>query len=103
MTIFNWELLGTFTYDWKLDDDWGHQCRMNMVRVRVATCLLCYCALSIDEFVDVALGTGYAQDFDLNVDLHSVEVDYVASPTTKLSDAKRHPSLLSSFLSNNSL
>ena len=59
--------------------------------------------LSIDELVDVALGTNYAQDFDLNVDLHSVDVDDVAPPTIKLSDAKRHASLLSSFLLENSL
>ena len=35
--------------------------------------------------------------FDLNVDLHLVNVDDVASPTVKLSDAKHHASLLSSF------
>ena len=47
--------------------------------------------------MDVALGTNYAQGFDLNVDLDSVDVDDVAPPTIKLSDAKRHASLLSSF------
>ena len=49
--------------------------------------------------VDVAWGTNHAQDFDLNIDLHSVDVDDVASPTIKPSDAKRHASLVSSFLS----
>ena len=33
----------------------------------------------------------------------SVDVDDVASPTIKLSDAKRHASLLSNFLSDKSL
>jgi len=41
--------------------------------------------------VDAALGINHAQGFDLNVDLHLVDVDDVASPTLKLSDAKRHP------------
>ena len=53
--------------------------------------------MSIDELVDVALGINYAQGFDLNVDLHSVDVDDVAPPTIKLSDAKRHASLLFNF------
>jgi hypothetical protein len=53
--------------------------------------------------VDGALGINYAQGFDLNVDLHSVDVDDVTPPTIKLSDAKRHASLLSNFLSDNSL
>jgi hypothetical protein len=59
--------------------------------------------LSTDELVDVALGINYAQGFDLNVDLHSVDVDDVAPPTIKLSGAKCHASLLSSFLLDNSL
>ena len=59
--------------------------------------------MNIDELVDAALGTNSAQDFDLNVDLDSVDVDDVAPPTVKLSDAKRHASLLSSFLLENSL
>jgi hypothetical protein len=59
--------------------------------------------LSIDELVDAALGINYAQGFDLNVDLHSINVDNVAPPTIKLSDAKRHTSLLSNFLLNISL
>jgi hypothetical protein len=54
--------------------------------------------LSIDELVDATLRTNYAQDFDLNVDLHLVDVDDGAPPTIKLSDAKCHASLLSSFL-----
>jgi hypothetical protein len=53
--------------------------------------------------VDVALGINHAQGFDLNVDLHSVDVDDVAPSTSKLSDAKRHALLLSNFLLNNSL
>ena len=36
--------------------------------------------LSTDELVDVALGTIFAQDFDLNVDLVSIDVDDVAPP-----------------------
>ena len=53
--------------------------------------------MSIDELVDDALGINYAQDFDVNVDLDSVDVDDVAPPIIKLCDAKRHASLLSSF------
>ena len=45
--------------------------------------------LSIDEYVDVVLGINYAQDLDLNVNLHSVDVD-VAPPTVKPNDAKYH-------------
>jgi hypothetical protein len=48
-----------------------------------------------------------SQDFDLNIDLDSVsdlvDVDDVAPPTIKHSDAKRHASLWSSFLLENSL
>jgi hypothetical protein len=40
----------------------------------------------------------YAQGFDLYVDLHLVDVDDVAPPTLKLSDAKRHALLLSNLL-----
>jgi hypothetical protein len=49
------------------------------------------------------LGINYAQGFDLNVDLHSINVDDVSPPTVKLSDVKRHASLLSNFLLDNSL
>jgi hypothetical protein len=59
--------------------------------------------LSIDELVDAALGINHAQGFDLNVDMHAVNVDNVAPPTVKLSDAKRHASLLSNFSLDNSL
>jgi hypothetical protein len=59
--------------------------------------------LSINELVDAALGINHAQGFDLNVGLHAVDVDDVAPPTVKLSDAKRHASLLSYFSSDNSL
>jgi hypothetical protein len=58
--------------------------------------------LSINELVDVALGINYAQGFDLNVDMHLIYVDDVAPPTIKLNDAKRHASLLSNFLLDNS-
>ena len=53
--------------------------------------------------MDATLGVNHAQGFDLNVDLHSVDVDDVAPPTIKLSDAKHHASLLSNFLLDNSL
>jgi hypothetical protein len=59
--------------------------------------------LSIDELVDATLGINYAQGFDLNVDLHSIDVDDVAPPTVKLTDAKCHASLLSNVLLDNSL
>ena len=59
--------------------------------------------MSIDELVDEALGTNFAQDFDLNVDLHEVDVNDVAPPIIKLSDANHHASLLSSFLLENPL
>jgi hypothetical protein len=59
--------------------------------------------LSIDELVDVALGINHAQGFDLNVDLHSVDVGDVAPPIVKLSSAKHHASLLFNFLLDNSL
>jgi hypothetical protein len=58
--------------------------------------------LNTDELVDVALGINYAQGFDLNVDMHLVDVDDIAPPTINLSDAKRHASLLSNFLLDNS-
>jgi hypothetical protein len=51
--------------------------------------------LNIDKLVDAALGIKHAQGFDLNVDLHSINVDDVAPPTVKLSDAKCYALLLS--------
>jgi hypothetical protein len=58
--------------------------------------------------VDATLGINYAQGFDLNVDLHLVDVDLhlvdvddVAPPTVKLSNVKRHVSLLFDFLLDN--
>jgi hypothetical protein len=54
--------------------------------------------LSINELVDVALGNNYAQGFDLNVDLHSINANDGAPPTVKLRHAKRHAPLLSEFL-----
>jgi hypothetical protein len=59
--------------------------------------------LSLDELVDVTLEINYAQGFDLNVDLNSVDVNDVAPPTIKLTDVKRHASLLSNFLLDRSL
>ena len=59
--------------------------------------------MNIDELVDATLGTNSPKDFDLNVDLDSIDVDDVAPPIIKLSDAKHHASLLSSFLLKNSL
>ena len=59
--------------------------------------------LSIDELVDVAFGINYAQGFDINVDIHLVDMDDVASPIAKLSDVGCHASLLSNFLFDNSL
>ena len=55
--------------------------------------------LSTDELAAFALGTNLPQGFDLNVDLHSVDVDDVAPPAVNLSDAKHHASLLSSLIS----
>ena len=43
----------------------------------------------------------YAHNFDLNVDLHSIDLDDVAPPIPNLSDAKCHASLLSNFLFDN--
>jgi hypothetical protein len=59
--------------------------------------------LSTDKLVDPAFGITHTQGFDLNVDLHSIDVDDVAPPAIKLSDAKRHASLLSNLLLINSL
>ena len=50
--------------------------------------------MSIDEFVDVALVINFPQDFDLNVDIHSLDVDDVSPPTIKLDNAKCHASFL---------
>ena len=52
---------------------------------------------SSNALVDVDLGINHAQGFHLNVDLHSINVDDVAPPIVKLSDAQRHASLLSNF------
>ena len=59
--------------------------------------------LSTNELVDATLEINYTQGFDLNVDLHSVDVDDVPPPTVKLSDAKCHVSLLFNFFLDNSL
>ena len=59
--------------------------------------------MSVDELVDVALRINYGQGFDLNVDLHSIDVNDVALLVVKLSDTKHHASWLSNFLLDNSL
>jgi hypothetical protein len=53
--------------------------------------------LSTIELVDVALRISCAQGFNIDVDLHPINVDDVAPPIGKLSDVKRHASLLSRF------
>ena len=58
--------------------------------------------LSSNELVDVSLGIYYVLGFDLDVHLHLVDVDDVAPPTIKLSNANGHASLLSNFLLANS-
>ena len=51
------------------------------------------------ELVDVALDTCYAQDFDHDFDIHSIDVDDVAPPTVNLSDANvMHHCCLVSYL-----
>ena len=37
--------------------------------------------MSIDELVDVTLGTNFAKDFYLNVDMDSINVNDVAPPS----------------------
>ena len=72
-------------------------------RARVVSCLVCCRKLSIDESVGATLGTNSAQDFNLSIDLHLVDVDGVSPPTIKLCDLKRHVSLLFNFSLENSL
>ena len=59
--------------------------------------------LSIAELVDVALGTNYAQRLCSQVHLDLVDVNDVAPTIVRHNDVKRHASLLSSFLLENSL
>jgi hypothetical protein len=59
--------------------------------------------LSFDDVVVATSGINHIEGFYLNVDMHSVDVDNVAPPTVKLSDAKCHASLLFDFLVDNSL
>ena len=40
--------------------------------------------------MDATLGINYAQDFNFNVDLYSVDVDGVGLPIVNHSDAKCH-------------
>ena len=49
------------------------------------------------------MGTSFIIENLMRIRVTSVDVDDVAPPIVKLSDAKRHASLLSSFLSRNSL
>ena len=83
---------------WELYENYGYWCRMDMVMEEITEL-----ELNIDELVDVALRTNYAQDLDLNVDIDSVDVNDVAPLIVKLSDAKRRALWLSSFLLENSL
>ena len=46
--------------------------------------------LSIGEYIDVTLGINYAQGFECNVDIYSVDVDDVAPPKVYLSHVKCH-------------
>jgi hypothetical protein len=57
---------------------------MDMVRVRVASCLVCCHKLKTDELVNATLGIYCAQEFDLNIDLHLVDVDDAALPIINL-------------------
>ena len=50
------------------------------------------------SLVDDALEINYAQGCNLNVDMHSIDVDDVAPPIVKLNDDKHQASLLSNFL-----
>ena len=50
-----------------------------------------------------ALGINHARGFDLTINLHLVDVDDVAPPRVKFSDAKHRAPLLSNFLLDNSL
>jgi hypothetical protein len=54
--------------------------------------------LNSDELVAAIWGFNYAHNFDLNVDLHSIDVDDVAPPIAKLDDAKGHTLLLFNVL-----
>ena len=78
------------------DEEMSMKTYIQMVREKITEL-----ELSIDELVDAALGINYAQGFDLNVDLHSIDVNDVAPPTIKFSDAKCHASLLFNFLLDN--
>ena len=46
--------------------------------------------MNIEDLVDATLGINYAQGFDLNVDLYSVDVNGVVPPIVNPSDAKCH-------------
>ena len=57
--------------------------------------------LNIDELVDANLRTHLPLKIYHNIDVDSIDIDDVASPTIKLSDAKHRASLLSSSLVDN--
>ena len=42
--------LGNFTYHWELNDNQGHQCRLDMLRVYVACCLVCCLVLMVIQY-----------------------------------------------------
>ena len=59
--------------------------------------------MNTHELFDSTLRINHAQGFHLYVSFRLVDMDDVALPTVKLEDAKRHGSLLSNFLLENSL
>ena len=64
--------------------------------VRLVSYMVCWHELSTNELVDAALQTIHAQDFDLNINFHSIHAHDVGPPTVKLIEIKCHVSLLSS-------
>ena len=70
----------------------------NSMRIRATSVQWTRLGLEWPHAQYVALGTNSAQDFDLIVDLHLVDVDDVARLVVTLSDVERHASLLPSFL-----
>jgi hypothetical protein len=61
---------------WLGDDEMSFETYIHMEREEITEL-----ELSIDELVDVAFDINYAQCFDINVDMHSIDVDDVAPPT----------------------
>ena len=86
----------------------------NLMRIRVTSVEWTWLGLEQHPSQSIALYTGdivspvenfdnFAQDFDLNVDLHLIDVDDIAPPTIQFSVAKLHALLLSSLLLESSL